>query len=150
AARLVGKGSSAAQNYGVWDAAGSDQHLLFQYHNTIGQLVSVSSATPFPTGEWHHVAVTMADGFVQFYVDGVPEVTRQGLSGTPVATSDPFTIGWAGYNSGFAGLIDEVHVYNRGLTAAEVSELFSAPGRHVSSANALVALWNLNEANGTL
>ena len=150
AARLVGKGSITAQNYGVWDAAGPDQHLLFQYHNTLGQFVSVSSATPFPTAEWHHVAVTMADGFVQFYVDGIPESARPAVNGTPVATADPFTIGWAGYSSGFGGSIDEVHVYNRALMDAEVSELSSSPGRHVSTANALIALWNLDEGSGTV
>ncbi len=81
--------------------------------------------------EWHHVAVTLADDGTPdvsetlLYVDGLPEATRD-IQSTPIDT-DPtgeIRIGLSPYHtSGFIGLIDDVKVYDRALSAAEVRSL---------------------------
>lgn len=80
--------------------------------------------------QFHHVAgVRRADGTLEVYVDGVMEATRQDpLRNTDSA--DPFTIGEI--DAGpfpeipFSGLIDDVKLYNRALTASEIQGIFNA------------------------
>ena len=71
---------------------------------------------------WHHLALvfTRASNAVQIYVDGTLRT-----SGTKDLEADNaahvVTIGNQGGANPFSGLIDEVRIYNRALTAAQVS-----------------------------
>jgi hypothetical protein len=80
------------------------------------------AGTPLTVNQWHHVAVVSNNGAVTFYVDGVASGTASGLPGW----------GWQflGDNGGnpFQGAIDEVLVYNRALTAQEVSTIYNYAG----------------------
>jgi hypothetical protein len=82
-----------------------------------------------PMGTWEHVTFTIASGVVTGYVNGA----QTGLS------SNTFTSGYllpaapyglyigtdAGKTNSAKGLIDDVRIYNRAMTAAEVSSLYS-------------------------
>jgi hypothetical protein len=78
--------------------------------------------------EWHHTAIVLEDDGTPdvsetlLYVDGHPETTRDVL-GEPIDT-DPtgeFRIGKSTYDTaGFIGLIDDVRVYDRALSDAEI------------------------------
>ncbi|MBE0537194.1 MAG: hypothetical protein IH624_16145 [Phycisphaerae bacterium] len=76
-------------------------------------------------GYWHHVAGTYNGKAIRFYVDGVLDVT-QPASG--LLTQSTYDI-WIGGNSQtnpsrrWKGLIDDVRVYNYGLSQAEVLAL---------------------------
>ena len=76
----------------------------------------------------HHVAVTKLGANVVFYVDGVAYL------GPPYNTSytfaTPAAIGARGDTLGnsFLGTIDEVSVYNRPLSGAEIQGIFAAGG----------------------
>ena len=81
--------------------------------------------------EWHHVAVTLEDDGTPdvnetlLYVDGLPETTR-GIQSTAIDTdaTGELRIGLSPYHtSGFIGLIDEVKVYDRALSAGEARSL---------------------------
>src|SRR5882724_12765528 len=75
---------------------------------------------------WHHVAVTTASGNVVFYVDGLadPAVAYN----STFVFNTPAAIGVRGdtFANAFLGLIDEVSVYNRALTASEVQAIYNA------------------------
>jgi len=77
-------------------------------------------------GNWHHVAATY-DGFTKLiYVDGV-EQNNRAITGALIITSTTLKIG-AFSNppiSHFPDLIDDVAIWNRALTAAEVFDLFN-------------------------
>ncbi|HEX8911697.1 MAG TPA: LamG domain-containing protein, partial [Humisphaera sp.] len=89
-----------------------------------GDGAAAASTTAVNDGQWHHVAFTRdaATGALQAYVDGALQATATGETGLK---SVPFssigrieaTQGPAAY---FAGALDEVRIYNRVLTAAEV------------------------------
>ncbi|HUS35440.1 MAG TPA: LamG-like jellyroll fold domain-containing protein [Verrucomicrobiae bacterium] len=90
-------------------------------------LVGASSGAITDT-EWHHVAVTKNGENVQFYIDG-------GAAGSAVFAGElPQGSGFAisGLQNGagafntFLGDIDELSVYNRAITADEVSRVFNA------------------------
>lgn len=128
-----------------WRSAGgtlggneSDAYLsLFSYMNPLKQrMISCS---------W--------DGTnVRFYVDGVLINTKSSLnSQNPVDGSQSVTIGNSNTNTSndlrFTGLIDDVRVYNRALSAADVKQLYNQGQTKIASSAAqslttgLVGYW---------
>jgi len=84
--------------------------------------LAVRTASDVPLGEWHHVTATIdtTDG-AKIYLDGVLEGTNTDTGGITVG-SYPVLIGENAQAAGrfWDGLIDEVAIYNRALSEAEV------------------------------
>ena len=80
--------------------------------------------------EWHHmVGVFSPNNSIKLYKDGVLIVNNSTtLSGIDYQAGDILRIGRrsAESQSYFAGLIDEVRIYNRALSAAEISAIYNA------------------------
>src|SRR2546430_9039414 len=77
-----------------------------------------------PTGlglnTWTHLAGTFDGATMRLYVNGV-EVASQAQTAALTATAGTLQIGADSYTGeNFAGRIDEVRIYNRALTAAEI------------------------------
>ena len=73
-----------------------------------------------PLNVWTHLAATLSGGSLRLYVNG-SLVRTTAASGTVRTSNAPLRIGGnAVWNEWFSGQIDEVRVYNRGLTAAEI------------------------------
>ena len=82
---------------------------------------AVRGTARISTTDWTHLAMTY-DGSVQrLYVNGVLAGTHA-QTGNMAVGNQPLRIGGNGSFPGefFKGLIDEVKVYNRALTAAEI------------------------------
>ena len=81
----------------------------------------VEAPSSLAAGVWSHVAVTVAGGTGRLYVNGT-QVASAPATGAAANTALPLRIGgnnvWS--DEFFGGLIDEVRVYDRALTAAEV------------------------------
>jgi hypothetical protein len=118
-------------SYRGWDLFLADGkphvHLIHEYE---GNTVRVVAKNPIEVERWTHLFVTYdgsskASG-VKLYVDGRPvdvEVTHDKLSDT-IKTDKPLVIGKRSPNGApFKGMIDDVRIYNRELTAAEVAQL---------------------------
>lgn len=72
---------------------------------------------------WHHVAATISGTTAKLYVDGVDRTTDASVSALANGTT-ALVIGREPNGTGpFHGLVDEVRVYNRALSAAEVAGL---------------------------
>jgi len=69
---------------------------------------------------WHHIAVTIEGVSVKGYIDGVQSGTTQTFSGTRQSSNLPFLIGKQKDGFYFNGVIDEVRIYNRALSADEI------------------------------
>ena len=77
--------------------------------------------TALPLNTWSHVATTYDGTTHRLFVNGaqVASVSRTGKIGT---SAKPLRIGGnAVFGEWFSGTIDEVRIYNRALTAAEIS-----------------------------
>ena len=80
-------------------------------------------------GEWEHIAGTYADGTMKFYVNG--EFIEQIASAIVLNSAQEFLIG-AGQNEGanhnfyFAGIIDEVRLYDRELDEDEIAAVMES------------------------
>ena len=109
---LTGSGqlAFASLSGSVWDAA--------------------STPAPVTLNQWSHVAVTLGGGQLRFYVNGVLVHSLSYVTTRPAVTA-PLTIGATITNSRpesnpagpFPGSIDELALYSRALSAAEISAL---------------------------
>lgn len=94
-------------------------------------LVTVPPPTPFGRGRWTHVAFTF-ENFNSGRPDGVATVY---LNGQPAATipARTQTFTWDLQQTlvmlgvGYLGLWDELSLFNRALTPAEIAELYALP-----------------------
>jgi hypothetical protein len=114
-------GSYGGYVFGLWD----DGQL------TLGQIgisgvESVRAITD--TNSFHHVAVTKNGSNIVFYVDGAGETAAAYNPG--FVFGGGFAIGARGgdYGASFLGALDEVSIYNRALSAAEIQAIYLANG----------------------
>lgn len=104
-----------------------------------GTVFIVDGTTTFVEGQWYHVAMTYDRETLRLYVNGVLEGSNSNPSG-PIET----TVGEARIGSytgargvffgdyPFNGSIDEIYVYNRALSGAELAGLIDISPPNVS------------------
>ena len=105
--------------YGIWISASSQWH--FRVGTAAGD-ANLSGASG-PTEEWHCVVMThdAATTTLRGYVDGQMIHENTNSDPTPFTVQDALWIGGAdGVIEYYTGLIDEVSIYNRALSDAEV------------------------------
>ncbi len=78
-----------------------------------------------PVGLWHHIAVSFDGTTARIYHDGQLTSSGDFSFGTGTASQLVFGCGEAGGNNPFNGVLDEVAVWNRDLSADEVAYLFN-------------------------
>jgi hypothetical protein len=95
-----------------------------------GSEQQLNYATAPSTGVWTHVAVTLTGTTGTLYVNGVQvaQNTAMTLNPSSLGTTTLNYLGKSQYGDPLLnGAIDEVYIYNRALSAAEVNSLFAAP-----------------------
>jgi Ca2+-binding RTX toxin-like protein len=111
-----------------WD---DDDKLSIELSESSFQdLASLRSSTSLPLETWVHVATTYdaTEGVVRLYMNGLEDASLAVGANRPIRASlaDVF-IGATVVNSqNFAGLIDEVSIYNRALSAEDIAAIFAA------------------------
>jgi hypothetical protein len=122
-------GTSATNHFYLRTNAGTSNYISFGAQVNGGAVQETVTAYVFPTGVWKHVALTVGDGKVNLYIDGLNVATRT-ITFAPSAlgaTSGNF-IGHTHTNTAsFYGSIDDFRIYPRVLPTAEVEHL-AAPG----------------------
>ncbi len=96
---------------------------------------------------WSHVALVITPSNATLYVNGIAAVNN---AAQPAEAFDaPISIGYDpnGGNRYFKGLIEEVCVYDRALTQAEIREQMNLTRTHVS-VDGLRAYYQFNETTG--
>jgi hypothetical protein len=92
-------------------------------------LKAVTSPASYGLNTWHHVAgvVSKTDGTVTLYVNGaaVGTTTFPADSAAREYGTTPFRIGKGSSNWAADGKVDQVRIYDRALSAAEVSDLYN-------------------------
>ncbi len=74
-------------------------------------------------GQWQHVVGTYDRSMVKFYLNGVLVASRAYTE--PLAVNpNPLLIGKSGFEDHLQGAVDELRIYNRAITEAEVQQLF--------------------------
>src|SRR5581483_6715243 len=136
---------------------GATWEYQMAFDPTNGMYFNSSSAGVYtgiqmPVDTWLHLAATFDGGTLSFYTNGVLAATNTGTLGP--ANNAPLEIGSSGGCSLFHGLIDELAIYNRALSAAEIQAIYNASlaGRFIDmNQNGLPDAWerqyfgNLNQ-----
>ena len=87
----------------------------------------VRGPSVLPANTWSHLAMAWDGANARLYVNST-QVAGSALTGNAVVSSAPLRIGGNGvWGEYFAGLIDEVRVYNRALTAGEITTDMNTP-----------------------
>lgn len=136
----AGTGAIVTRNADVFEPVGHglnlfDGHVQYNYVSKwLDEGIRLQSKKQIPLDQWHHVALVYdgsryAEG-VRLYVDGEPwewEVLLDDLNNPRPLARQPVKIGaGGGPENRFKGAIDEVRIYNRNLSAAEVAVLADA------------------------
>lgn len=88
----------------------------FAKHTTIG-------TTDLNSGAWHQLTITGTDSTVTAYLDG--QLVASGASNDPLdGTNQDIYLGVNNWDYEFSGLMDDVEIYGRALTAGEISEIY--------------------------
>ena len=91
------------------------------------QYTFYTSETPITAEQWYHVAVSITKGeLVEFYIDGISAGSFEQLTNFGVLNDEPVRIGGRkdGY-SFFNGILDDVRLYDRALSAVQIQKLYN-------------------------
>jgi large repetitive protein len=128
-------GATVEQHYHLSLDPGARPHLFTTTGN--GRLGSIVAPAPIPSRTWTHLAGTYDGERIVLYVDAV-EAASFPIGGTFTPDETPLILGGNGNDAGnvptelFPGRIDEIMLYRRALSAAEIAQLhagvlFTAP-----------------------
>ena len=133
--RIVHKGTgTSATNGWQFVIQGTSPALAFASDHATTDVNHVASANSITLGVWQHVVVTW-DGSataanVRLYVNGVEPTYQTTTNGVGARSSDAASSVFIGNdNTGvrtFDGALDDVRIYNRILTAAEIAAIHRA------------------------
>jgi hypothetical protein len=89
--------------------------------------VDAYGPSALPVNTWTHLAATYDGSFVRLYVNGVQVASAARTGDLATSTLPLFIGGNTYYGYYFAGLIDDVRVYNRALTPAQIQADMNTP-----------------------
>lgn len=107
--------------------AGSE-NVIFDVRDNGNTLRTATFVDGIEDAEWHHLVGTIQGGLVRVYIDGVQGGGTEVMSLPTQASAHNLHLGQRtdGTNM-FDGVIDEIRVYDRGLTQLEVQSLYFEP-----------------------
>lgn len=137
-------GSNVEEVMMALNALGSNNEFWMSIWNNAGVIkfrgvIQFSGAArwlfvTFGDTNWHHYVIVFRTATVfDLYIDGVPQSTTGGGTGSTAPSGiDTTSIGGFNFNSGsyygqWNGLLEGARVYNRALTPAEVAQLYAEP-----------------------
>ncbi|AXG79183.1 beta-L-arabinofuranosidase domain-containing protein [Streptomyces paludis] len=114
---------------------------------------AVNGTAPLPLDRWSHLAVTLSGTTAILYVDGVAVGRNTAMTLTPRSLGTPANnwLGRSNYPADplFAGALDDVDIWSRALSPAEVAELGTGSGTAAPSAGAGdLASYRMDETSG--
>lgn len=129
--------------YLKWDDAADKLNIVMSL-NGADNFINSDGATSVVAGVWTHAAMTYDQVRVKLYINGVQDLDQAETDGL-FNSSQPLRIGSRSDQSDdYDGLLDDVRIYDRGLSAAEIETIFAAEGTDGIVEN-IVARWFLDE-----
>ena len=128
---IIGQGFIYPISTGGWcfkvKNSSGENYLSFSYA-TGNELITnvVTSVTP-NDGSWHNLTATRKDTTITMYMDGVSVGSFSVNAGYSFGTGATTYIGYTPRDNAYLnGNLDVLQVYNRGLTASEVSQNYNS------------------------
>ena len=115
-----------------------------------GSETTMKTLSTFSTDTWYHIVMTYDSGTLKMYVDGADDSGSAGTGGDTgwTSTNDNLEIGRkAGGGQLFTGNIDDISIWNKELSAVEVSAIYnSGKPKDESATTGLVGYWTFDDA----
>jgi uncharacterized repeat protein (TIGR01451 family) len=129
---VIGRDDSST-NLHWWVGCQDGGEAAFYLIDTSGTMFETTGTRDLTDGNWHHVVAVRdaSTNQIRLYVDGVEEDAQSATYttgfGSPVAA---LNIGWLNLSHGyhFDGILDEVALYDRILSASEIQQHYSGGG----------------------
>jgi hypothetical protein len=121
-------GIGILQNNGsTWPAANDPGDQITLYAGGVNYYSSQTTTL----NDWHHLVVRCSNGVYEYFYDNVLIWSGNAYPNAPTGT---FHIGYDYINGGvgFKGKLDDITVYNRALTLAEIDTLFHGCGPQIN------------------
>jgi Concanavalin A-like lectin/glucanases superfamily/Glycosyl hydrolases family 43/PKD domain len=129
---IVNKGGSGSEskgknmNYGIWIT--SSEKIRAGFETSSGSDRVATSSASYNDGNWHYAVATYSGSTLRLYIDG-NQVASTTTSSSPDKTgTQPLRVGAnsLALNGFFTGNVDEVRVWNRALSASEISSQYNS------------------------
>ncbi|HSF49754.1 MAG TPA: LamG-like jellyroll fold domain-containing protein [Nitrososphaeraceae archaeon] len=129
---LVNKGGFNSEeegdnmNYGIWFSKNGNIQGGFETES--GENLQVSSSAKYNDGKWYFILLSYDGSILRLDIDGKQISTKNTNGAIPDSTGkEPLRIGANSLENDkyFTGYIDEVRVWNRGLTDKEISQIYA-------------------------
>ena len=120
--RVILQKADASNGYQL--AHSATGQILFEIR--IGGITkTVTSTTTLPLYDWRHVAARYDGTELRVFINGTLDTASTAATGSLAATTEPLWIGAGGTGNQdhFAGVIDDLSLYNRALSATEIANL---------------------------
>ncbi|WP_426512029.1 beta-L-arabinofuranosidase domain-containing protein [Dactylosporangium sp. McL0621] len=115
-----------------------------------GQEQQINGNAALPTGQWVHLAVTLAGSTGTLYVNAQPAGTNTGMTLNPSRLGNPGNrwIGRSQYGDPFLdATVDEFHIFDRALSQTELLTLLDSPSGSTGGGN--IAWYKFDETDGS-
>jgi hypothetical protein len=131
-AHIVNKGGFSSDevgenmNYGFWLTKNGT--IQGGFETRAGNNHQVSSPGKYNDGNWHYVLLSYGNSLLRLDIDG-KQIATKNTNAKPDNTGDqPLRIGANSINAThfYNGSIDEVRVWNRGLTDSEIAQIYNS------------------------
>ena len=113
-------------NYGIW--LSTNGNIQGGFEDEDGEVFEVTSPARYNDGKWHYVLLSYNGSLLRLDIDG-NQVSSKNTNGViPDTTGDqPLRIGANSLDEDkfYIGKVDEVRVWNRGLTNSEIAKIYS-------------------------
>ena len=121
--RPFGKGDSTNRTYGLWYNT-SSTGFLYQRYGPSGSSFQATYSTLPVIGQWYQMVGTTIGSNHVLYMNGVSAATAT-ATGPWFSSTEGYRVAAATFHTFHNGPLSIVRLYNRGLTAAEVSQNFN-------------------------
>ena len=121
----VSKGTTTRAN-AFQLAAGNGNYIYLDLFKNSGEAARCVTTVMAPGQTWQHVAVTYDGSNIIFYINGVLNASCA-ITASAGAASDPLMIG-GNDNTSPTGVMDELRIYQRALSAQEITSVYNDPG----------------------
>ncbi len=124
AKQLDEENSWALAIYGEGYSGSTGNQIVFHDSDGSSLWYDCISPTHLNANQWYHIAATDTAGRIEIYLNGKLDWSSDAGYGIPSEIQAPIRVGRAHYRAYFNGSMDDLRVYNRALSEAEVGELY--------------------------
>ena len=121
--QVDGSGPNSSYIFGIGGMGG----IYFSLFKSPTIQTYLDGANALTLNAWNHIAATWDGTAMRWYLNGVQQIEALQFTGAYQSSTEPVRIGRGNSQTfWFDGDVDELTMYDRALTAAEVAAIFAA------------------------